>query len=1027
MTKNDTIQSRTEANGQAPASDDWDEDEKRGVTENAWSDAARQAALAAREASHSALTKSRQTPLGPGLSDERSKYMKMGIRYGKLDTNYQGHNTAGGHEIFAKYHDKEAETHEKLATSGHSPIPEKHLVAAEAHRQAATAHRNAASLKRSDKKPAADRTNNADPNSPQGRPETDTAPAKDHWGDDVEDNAGCDPEGDVTPLSSGKVLQTNDGGGGGGGSGGAGGGGGMGGGVGFGPGVGKEEEGHEYSDDDEVTNDELPSLKGDKVKMPKATVLNDTGIGTSGGAPVGGIGTSGSVGTTMNDDEEMSAGPDGEEEEGAGSDDAGEYGATVNSWTDEARRASALARQASSKAHDHSADTPSWGPAESFGEYEDETGHSDFDSAMEHAKAADSQHTHQDAATNHQLAAKLHDKTAAFWQKAHNTPSTDSHEDIDENIATHTEGSKLHRAAAAAHLKAAAMYAKGATVNAAEGPVGAAREPSPWDGQSSVDKAYTGGAELSPEYHERQATFHEESSKRHRDKGRDSLADHHDKKAAYHNDQAMQLRTAPARVYNENDPCVVNEERAARIGFMNRETTTGRPNPNPLEVDVESDPKAFEETEAITTDSEEPSKQVRFAKVERIKEKPAMPDQAPRSLTQLPAAEKGQQQTTENELCEPELVTNSLDLDMIELIYNRDWPQAKRDKLPSEDFAGPHQSFPIQKQSDVQAAMHLTGKADDPEAVKSRIRSIAKRKGLTVPDSLKSTTNSQETPMSMTRKEVIDQIILNGCGCWTEAERPVLNSMANPRLLEILGTQREAVTNAKIVAMVENDDGGDQIPSTLKKKVKSFKDARKGDLGPAGSTGDENDDDDREGSDALGVDDAGGAIPARGFKNKGKDGHQINNMEAWMKGAPPEAKEFLKQSMRVVHNEKKRLINEITGNSRSPWDPKMLYKFDLDDVTVNGRLQIGLRSLAVAVGAPSDVQNTTTPITILSPTYNGAEGGGFGYEAIEQELTGNAGISTNENDVLGLPTINWGEDRKEMLDRLNGAVASQRR
>lgn len=52
-----------------------------------------------------------------------------------------------------------------------------------------------------------------------------------------------------------------------------------------------------------------------------------------------------------------------------------------------------------------------------------------------------------------------------------------------------------------------------------------------------------------------------------------------------------------------------------------------------------------------------------------------------------------------------------------------------RDKLPDEDFAGPDRSFPIVTPGDVADAAHLVGKADDPDAVKAKIISIARRKG----------------------------------------------------------------------------------------------------------------------------------------------------------------------------------------------------------------------------------------------------------------------------------------------------------
>ena len=56
-----------------------------------------------------------------------------------------------------------------------------------------------------------------------------------------------------------------------------------------------------------------------------------------------------------------------------------------------------------------------------------------------------------------------------------------------------------------------------------------------------------------------------------------------------------------------------------------------------------------------------------------------------------------------------------------------------RDKLPETSFAGPHRSFPIVNQSDVSDAMHLSGHADDPAAVRASIRRIAREKGLEAP------------------------------------------------------------------------------------------------------------------------------------------------------------------------------------------------------------------------------------------------------------------------------------------------------
>ena len=48
-------------------------------------------------------------------------------------------------------------------------------------------------------------------------------------------------------------------------------------------------------------------------------------------------------------------------------------------------------------------------------------------------------------------------------------------------------------------------------------------------------------------------------------------------------------------------------------------------------------------------------------------------------------------------------------------------PAKTRAAIPSDDFAGPHNSYPIRNQDDVDNAAKLIGHADDPDAVKAAI------------------------------------------------------------------------------------------------------------------------------------------------------------------------------------------------------------------------------------------------------------------------------------------------------------------
>lgn len=85
------------------------------------------------------------------------------------------------------------------------------------------------------------------------------------------------------------------------------------------------------------------------------------------------------------------------------------------------------------------------------------------------------------------------------------------------------------------------------------------------------------------------------------------------------------------------------------------------------------------------------------------------------------------------------LQTNAvIEDDKWQLTYNKYYSGKARDKMPKEDFGDPsREAYPVHDQQDLDNAAHLIGHASDPEAVKARLKAIAKRKGLKVPDSWK--------------------------------------------------------------------------------------------------------------------------------------------------------------------------------------------------------------------------------------------------------------------------------------------------
>jgi len=122
-----------------------------------------------------------------------------------------------------------------------------------------------------------------------------------------------------------------------------------------------------------------------------------------------------------------------------------------------------------------------------------------------------------------------------------------------------------------------------------------------------------------------------------------------------------------------------------------------------------------------------------------------------------------------------------------QVLYEVKWTQATRDayhKEHPENFAGPDGSYPIKDASDVGDAWGLAGHADNPDAVRSKIKAIAKRLGLTggLPDTAKDGGEKQEaaaTIASTIRRPLKKIATLRVC--WLEHNARSLNGRIYPK------------------------------------------------------------------------------------------------------------------------------------------------------------------------------------------------------------------------------------------------------
>lgn len=303
---------------------------------------------------------------------------------------------------------------------------------------------------------------------------------------------------------------------------------------------------------------------------------------------------------------------------------------------------------------------------------------------------------------------------------------------------------------------------------------------------------------------------------------------------------------------------------------------------------------------------------------------------------------------------------------------NRDWSQAKRDKTPAKDFAGPDESFPIQTQADVDAASHLVGKAADPEAVKSRIISIAKKRGLTVPKDWVSTHHANAKSVSRPSRTT------NG--------RSGLNNVSNKEsqtMAKLTEEDREVLVN-QLVENCECEDEREVFNSLSDEALTKLStlNAKKKD--------DENDEEAEEGEEDMETNQLRKPAKKQPIANSSSEPPTV---EAWMKSAPPEIQTIVANAIRQEQDTKKELIKKITANyskeEREIEIPK-LAKLDNDSLKL-------IANKVAAPKQPQQVFNRRAPLFVGSDSY-----------PVEVNNQGEE-VETG----LDLPTINWAEWAKE--------------
>lgn len=342
------------------------------------------------------------------------------------------------------------------------------------------------------------------------------------------------------------------------------------------------------------------------------------------------------------------------------------------------------------------------------------------------------------------------------------------------------------------------------------------------------------------------------------------------------------------------------------------------------------------------------------------------------------------------------------------IAYNEKWNQGERDKLSEdspEDFAGPHQSFPIKSQLDVEHAAKLIGHAEEPEAVKSKIKAIAKRKGLSLPESWKggdtnNTSTVQNGANEMLNKEqtleMYDELISN-CGC-----QATKTSLLN--------------TRAKLTANgPDMGDGGE-------KKTEGEAEDGFSDADPDGSEMQPNGQDGHSFDDVAGKNgggNKGGTMQAggKGVKSEYGAANTANAaLEEWLaaNNAPSVLREMVIANKQQVHNAKLSIARRLVANIGHK--PTRI-------AAGNRYMRMSLEDLKLlSAGIPTSNRNvpsygySSNGYQDSTPNYNGAAG------AYDNLSANSEGIAVDGDFVP--PTMNYNDP--EASSQYAGAMASPR-
>jgi hypothetical protein len=266
----------------------------------------------------------------------------------------------------------------------------------------------------------------------------------------------------------------------------------------------------------------------------------------------------------------------------------------------------------------------------------------------------------------------------------------------------------------------------------------------------------------------------------------------------------------------------------------------------------------------------------------------------------------------------------------------------------------------------------------------------------------KLTTNNLGEPMTKTeRTTLIDTLITNGCGCWTEEDRGILRAFEPDRLRKLVANSVQSAEMESTLNTLKIKLGVEEFTEELinNMSVKAVDD-----------DDDDDDDDEEDTTEEIVTTNCGGDMEPDDDETemktkKKKKGPPTMNAQEWLADTPAEIRQAVEAAVQIEKEAKQELVRKLTANTSG--DKQAL---------TNLFMSKSLSELKLLAGALPTTQTKTNTFTTNQSQDNQTNRlslsffGGQSTSNLTNNMISQDADEFDKDDILPLPKLTFGKN-----------------